>query len=563
MTPTQPGFPGWRWGRLLVTLLGVWFALSACQEGSGGGGNPGGALLIRSFTADDAIIHSASGSTTLRWSLEGASGALVRIVSSDGGERIVSGANQLLVTPNQNASSVTYTLTVSRGTTSVVASTMVRFPTATVLGGLLALDNLLDDAEDDVAAQGDVPVSAGEAFRRELAELLPLVPMTLRTAGLVDELALQRSERMVNILSRIVAPTSIYQGEAVVLVDAQGTVIDSSPVAADGAWSLSMPRFGTYALLRGRFDSQNELVCYQPLEVETRDDRGRALAVQPLLVRSTVDVEERLGRFALNEQSGHLSVVSDSVPLGVRLPDEIAGFFQISEQVLNCSHPNPAKVTVDAQFEVDTADGTNAPGTLDFGNLWTTDYDAANVDSFETLASSAISGNGENRTDVRYNVNDPLATLPLFHDTCLLNFDKCVERFDQGAPILPFVAVDDLGLDAASFADGAVSVLRKKAKVQTATVNGRALRANGTAVRNALILITNNDTGNIGMGRANARGEFSIAVPLGGGNTYTAISNIRGVGVGRMSCASTCSFNGVRVFNGVDAGNKNIDVVYR
>lgn len=94
-------------------------------------------------------------------------------------------------------------------------------------------------------------------------------------------------------------------------------------------------------------------------------------------------------------------------------------------------------------------------------------------------------------------------------------------------------------------------------------MNGRALRANGTAVRNALILITNNDTGNIGMGRANARGEFSIAVPLGGGNTYTAISNIRGVGVGRMSCASTCSFNGVRVFNGVDAGNKNIDVVYR
>jgi hypothetical protein len=485
------------------------------------------------------------------------------LLSSDGGERTVTGANQVQVTPNPGAASVTYTLTVTRGASSATQSLTVRFPTPTMLRGLLALDNLLDGDDAEGAAVASAALSPGEAFRQELAELLPLVPLALRTSGVSDEVAIARSERMVSILGRIVAPTSLYLGEAIALVDAQGRVFATSSVAADGSWSLEMPRFGTYALLRGRYDAENELVCYQPLEVETRDPRGRALAVQPLLVRSTVESEAVLGRFALNEATGHLSAVTTTVPLGVRLPDDIASFFQISDQVLACEHPNPAKVTVDALFEVDTADGTNAPGTLDFGNLWTTDYDDSNVGDFETLASSAIGANGDNRTDVRYNLNDPVSTLPLFHDTCLLNFDKCVERFEEGAPILPFVAVDDLGIDAASLADGAITVLKKKAKVQTATVRGRALRANGTPVRNALILVTNNDTGNIGMGRSNARGEFSIAVPLGGRNTYTAISNLRGVGSGAMSCGSACSFNSVRVFNGVDATNKSVDVVYR
>jgi hypothetical protein len=551
--------------RLLLTLLPLGFLLAACQEGSGGG-LMGGTLAIRSFTADDAVVHSASGSTTLRWSLAGADGAVVRLVSSDGGERTVTGANQVQVTPNPSAASVTYTLTVTRGPSSAVQSLTIRFPTPTLLRGSLALDNLLDEAEADAStlqAPAMAPLSAGEQFRQELAELLPQVPVALRTAGAVDALALQRSERMINILSRIVAPTSLYAGEAVALVDAQGRVEALSRVAADGSWSLNVPRFGTFALLRGRFDGNNELVCYQPLEVEVRDARGRATAVQPLLVRSTVEAEELLGRFAMNEQSGHLSAVTTSVPVGVRIPDEIASFFQISDQVLACEHPSPAKLTVDARFEVDTADGTNAPGTLDFGNLWTTDYDESNAEDFETLASAAIGDDGENRTALHYNSNETVATLPLFHDTCLLNFDKCVERFADGAPILPFVAMDDLSIDSASLESGAVTVLRRNAKVQTATVNGRALNASGAPVRNALILVTNNDTANIGMGRSNSRGEFSIAVPLGGRNAFTAVSNIRGVGNGTMACGNACSFNSVRVFNGVDAANKSVDVVYR
>jgi hypothetical protein len=544
----------------LVSLV----LLAACQEGAGTAGVP----AIRSFTADDPLIYTAGGSTVLRWTLEGASGSTVRLISSAGGEKSVTGATSTVVTPEDRPEGVTYTLEVRRPNGAAAFSSVhIGFPTATTISGQLALDNLIDEANSGTDALVVATSSASEEFRRELAELLPLLPASMQAAGATPA-AIERASRTVGILSRIVAPTSIYAGEAVVLVDAQGRIADVNLIDLDGSWSLDVPRFGTYVVLRGRYDDVGELICYQPLEVERRNSRGRALSVQPLLIRSTVRESETLGRFALNERSGHLSAVSEAVPLGVRIPDDLAAFFQISDQVLSCEHPNPAKLTIDADFLIETPNGDNGGGVLDFANLWTTLDDPTSLANGEpgivTLGSSAIDDDGGNRTSLHYNPAENLATLPLLHDTCLLNFDKCNERFEQGEPILPFLVVDELAIDPSALWLAGVETLRTKTTVQTATVKGRALRANtGAAVANALILISNNETGSIGMGRSTRTGDFSIAVTLGGGNTFTAVSNIRGVGQGSMACGSGCRFTAVGTYTGSDATGASVNVIYR
>jgi hypothetical protein len=551
---------------LVALMAGLSTLLAGCQPG--GPTNPD-APAILSFAPDSAVVYSSSGSTTLRWEVRGA-GVLLELLSSDGGARSVTGQSSVVVTPDSSLPAVTYTLVARNDAGDTLKTTSVVFPTRTSVRGSLALDNLIDDGQAEIA--GLETLSRGELFRRDLADVVELLPEVLAAAAPVELLsplmALQR-ERVVSILQQIASPTSIYSDERVVVVDALGNVQSVSPVGKDGSWQVEIPRFGVYAVLRGRIDAQGDLVCFQPLEVEARSASGRALSVQPLLVRSVVAETELVGRFALNELTGHLSAVSAAVSEELRLPEDLAGFFQISDQVLRCNHPNPAKLSVEASFSVETpvedglnalSVGVNAPGVLDFGNLWTTRFELGST-VIETLGSSAIDDEGTNSTDVRYNADEDFATLPLFHDTCLLNFDKCEERFEEGEPLLPFVGVLDLAVDSASFGDE-VSILRRATTVQTATVRGRATRANGTAVPNALILVTNTDTGSVGMGRSDRNGNFQIAVSLGGRNQFQAVSNIRGVGRGTMDCGN-CSFNRVAVFDGRDAGNVSTNVVYR
>ena len=558
--------------RVALALL-LAFVAAACPSGGGGGDGPplGQSAVIESFAARDEILYRAGASTELTWRVSGGPSTLL-LVAQGGAAVDVTGRSSFVVTP-PTATAVTYRLVASNTRGSVERELTIRFPTPTVVRGRLALDNLLDAAESGEPV-GTALATQAAAFRADLSALAADLPARWAASGIVDPAAVARTTDVARVFARVVAPESVYAAESVVVVDAAGTVHDAGRVDPDGSWRVVVPQFGLYVLLRARIDAGGDLICFQPLEIESRGAGGRADAVQPLLIRSTPDFEVALGRFALNELTGHLSVVGAQVDPNLLLPPDLAPFFRISDEVLRCEHPDPAKLGVAAAFEFeaplpgdarDDASGVNLPGTFDFGTLWLTNADDTAEDL--TLASTGVDDGGQSAADLRFRADDPEEVLPIVHDTCLLNFDKCVQRFEEGGLLLPFVVPEDLAADLEGSSSAGVRVA-STSSVRTAVVTGQATVAStGAAAALVTLAFQELDTGSIGLARTDRDGNYSVslALPSSGEGTYVVSGKFR---VGRttvnakIGCGSTCTFSTVKTYRGVDDLARSTNITF-
>jgi hypothetical protein len=564
--PKRPRFP-----RRIALLLVLALLAVACQEGGGGTTppTPGFVPVIERFDARDDVLYREGASTELSWRVSGGPSNLL-LVSQGGATVDVTGRDRFVVTPPASALAVTYRLIATNARGRAEAEVTVRSPTPTVLRGRLALDNLID-----AAAEGEAVGAASheaEAFRADLAALATLLPERLAEAGVVAPAALLRSQQVARVLYRAVAPESVYAAESIVVVDADGIVHDVGRVGADGSWRVVVPRYGVYVLLRARADAAGDLVCFQPLEVEVRGAAGRAASVQPLLIRSSPDFDVTVGRFALNELTGHLAVVSTQIAPELLLPPDLAPFFRISDQVMRCQHPDPAKVGVAAGFAFeapipgagrDDAAGINLPGTFDFGTLWLTNADDTAADL--TLASTNVDDGGQSAADLRFRAGDPEAVLPIVHDTCLLNFDKCITRFEEGGLLLPFVVPEELAADLQSASDGVR--IASTSSVRTAIVTGRATLASGAAAAGITLTFQEMTTGSIGLTRTDASGNYSVSValPATGAGQYFLTANVkvgRTLVPGKIGCGNNCTFSAVRTYRGLDDQSRSTNIVF-